>query len=246
MKWTGPRVCEWKMWLWGVWQPDTDLLVREVGQATAFSHPAVPAPSATSTAGVYKSGRKTTGTFAWTDPAAGGKTWFRISCVNLQAYPVWRIQSWFAFTVLTCSSREKTLDPAQYLVYQFFQTIQHYLKPQHIFLLISTAISKRLLCSLCHILTQLYVQAGCQPTFHTFTALTIHSHVLSPTCAATTPSFRLADMVCATKIALRGNRVQIAWETAQASKKQEKDSYQISNILGIWVEAFGTGFAYSY
>lgn len=161
-------------------------------------------------------------------------------------FPVWRIQSWFAFTVLTCSSREKTLDPAQYLVYQFFQTIQHYLKPQHIFLLISTAISKRLLCSLCHILTQLYVQAGCQPTFHTFTALTIHSHVLSPTCAATTPSFRLADMVRATKIALRGNRVQIAWETAQASKKQEKDSYQISNVLGIWVEAFGTGFAYSY
>lgn len=53
-------------------------------------------------------------------------------------------------------------------------------------------------------------------------------------------------MFCATKIALRGKGVQIAWETAQASKKQEKDSYQISNVSGIWVEAFGTGLEYSY
>lgn len=53
-------------------------------------------------------------------------------------------------------------------------------------------------------------------------------------------------MFCATKISLHGNRVQTAWENAQASKKQEKGSYQISNISGIWVKAFGTGLAYSY
>lgn len=50
-------------------------------------------------------------------------------------------------------------------------------------------------------------------------------------------------MFCATKISLHGNRVQTAWENAQASKKQEKGSYQISNISGIWVKAFGTGLA---
>lgn len=91
------------------------------------------------------------------------------------------------------------------------------------------------------------ISAGWLPAlFHMFTALTIHSRVLSPTCATTTPSFCFADMFCAAKTALRGNRVQIAWETAQASKKQEKDSYQISNVSGIWVEAFGTVLAYSY
>lgn len=89
------------------WHP----LVREAGQATAFSHPAVPAPRATSKAGVYTSGRKTT--FTWTDTAAGRKTWIQIFCVNLQACPVWRTQSWLAFTALLCSCREKALDPAQ-------------------------------------------------------------------------------------------------------------------------------------
>lgn len=52
-------------------------------------------------------------------------------------------------------------------------------------------------------------------------------------------------MFCATKNARRENWAQIAWETAQASKKQEKSSYQISNISDIWVEAFGTGLGYS-
>lgn len=85
---------------------DSLTLVRELNQATAFSHPEVPASSATSTAGVYKSGRKTTGTFSWTDTAAGGEARFQIVCANLQTYPVRRIQSWFAFTVLICSSRE--------------------------------------------------------------------------------------------------------------------------------------------
>lgn len=53
-------------------------------------------------------------------------------------------------------------------------------------------------------------------------------------------------MFCATKNALYENWAQIAWETAQASEKQETASYQISNILDVWVEAFGTGLAYSY
>lgn len=113
------------------------------------------------------------------------------------------------------------------------------------FLLISTAISKRLLCSLFQILTQLC--AGSLPAHFPHIYCSDHPFfVLSPTCAAMTPSFCFADMFWATKIALRGNRVQIAWETAQASEKQEKDSYQISNISGIWVKAFGTGLAYSY
>lgn len=78
-----------------------------------------------------------------------------------------------------------------------------------------------------------------------FSAMTIHSSVVSPTCSAITPSFHAADMFCATKNARRENWAQIAWETAQASKKQEKSSYQISNISDIWVEAFGTGLGYS-
>lgn len=53
-------------------------------------------------------------------------------------------------------------------------------------------------------------------------------------------------MFCATKSALCENWAQIAWETAQASEKQEKASYQITNILDIWVEAFGTGLVYSH
>lgn len=101
-------------------------------------------------------------------------------------------------------------------------------------------------CGSHQVLLQLYVCAGCQPILHTFAAVTIHSTVVSPTCAAITPSFPSADTFCATKNALYENWAQIAWEMAQASEKQETASYQISNISDVWVEAFGTGLAYSY
>lgn len=61
-------------------------LRRGADQAPASSHPQVPRPSATSTAGVYKSGVKARGTFALTGRAAGGKMWFQILYVLLQAY----------------------------------------------------------------------------------------------------------------------------------------------------------------
>lgn len=76
--------------------------------------------------------------------------------------------------------------------------------------------------------------------------MTIRSSVVSPTRAAITLSFHFADTFCAIKSALCENWAQIAWETAQASEKQEKASYQISNILDIWVEAFGTRLVYSH
>lgn len=101
-------------------------------------------------------------------------------------------------------------------------------------------------CGSHQVLLQLYVCAGCQPILHTFAAVTIRSSVVSPTCAAITPLFPSADMFCATKNALYENWAQIAWEMAQASEKQETASYQISNISDVWVEAFGTGLAYSY
>lgn len=62
-----------------------------------------------------------------------------------------------------------------------------------------------LLCSSHQIFIQLYVHVGCQPIFHMFSAMTIHSSVVSPTCAAITPSFHAADMFCATKNAHREN-----------------------------------------